>query len=39
MILMMGLQEDGDADNEAVLDCEDNATGNNEQGGMWMTSA
>ena len=28
----MGLQQDGDVDDEAVLDCDSNSTGNDEQG-------
>ena len=39
MIMTMRLQEDGGADDEAVIDCENDATGDDEQGGMWMTSA
>ena len=39
MIMMMGLQEDGDADDEAALDCDNVAAGDDEQGGLWMTSA
>ena len=39
MIFMMGLQEDGDVDNIAYLGCDNDATGDDEQGDMWMTSA
>ena len=34
--MMMGLHQDGDAD-EAVLDRDSNATGDDEEGDMWMT--
>ena len=39
MVMLMRLREDGDADDEAVLECGDDDTGDDEQGGMWMTSA
>ena len=39
MIMRMGLRENGDADDEPALDCDDNATGDDEQGGVWMTTA
>ena len=41
MILIIWLQQDGggDVEDEAVLDCDNNATGDDEQGDMWMTSA
>ena len=39
MIMLMGLHQDGDADDEAVLECNNSITGDDEQGGMWMTSA
>ena len=39
MIMMMWLQQDCDVDDEAVLDCDNDATGGNEQADMWMTSA
>ena len=37
--MMMGLQQDGDADGEAILDCDNDATGDDEQGDTWMTIA
>ena len=39
MIMMMGLQQDGGVDDEAVRDCDNDGTGDDEQGDMWMTSA
>ena len=39
MIMTMGLQQDGGVADEAVLDCDNNATGDDDQGDMWMTSA
>ena len=39
MITMMGLQELGDVDDATVLDCDNNATGDDEQRDMCMTSA
>ena len=39
MIMMMGLQQDGDVDYEAVLHCDNSATGDDEQVETRMTSA
>ena len=39
MVMMLGLHQDGDVDDEAVLGCDNKSTGDVEQGDMWTTSS